>query len=199
MAGYARRFAHWVERTVIMTSSRLALITVVLLSSAGLHGAYATEVPIEAFCGEYTGHSISSTEGDLSERDLSVSVSDCGEGFTLAWTTVTKKAGGRIKRKSYSIDFRPSGRPSIYASAMRNNLFGKKIPLDPLNGDPYMWARLSGRILTIFALLITDNGGYEMQIYDRALTEAGMDLRFSRSRDGRQLKLITGTLVRSGR
>ena len=181
-----------------MTRLRLALIPVVLLVLAGHERADAAEAAIKAFCGEYTGRSISSTDSGLSERDLSVSISDCGEGFTLDWTTVTKKPDGRIKRKSYAIDFRPSGRPSIYASAMRTNMFGKQIPLDPLKGDPYVWARLSGRTLTVFALLVTDDGNYEMQVYERTLTERGLDLKFSRLRDGRQLKLITGTLVRSG-
>ena len=178
-----------------MTSLRLALIAVVLLVSAR---AYAGEASVEVFCGEYAGHSISSTEDGLSKRDLSVSISECQDGFTLEWTTVTKKPDGRIKRKSYAIDFRPSGRHGIYASAMRTNMFGKHIPLDPLKGDPYVWARLSGRTLTVFALLVTDDGGYEMQVYERTLTESGLELKFSRLRDGRQLKLITGTLVRSG-
>jgi hypothetical protein len=33
-----------------------------------------------------------------------------------------------------------------------------------------------------------------MQVYDRTLTETGLDLTFSPIRDGEQLKLIKGTL-----
>ena len=130
----------------------------------------------------------------LSKRDLSVSIQPKDKGFTLKWTTVTHKKAGKAKRKAYSIDFRPSARPTIFASAMRRNKFGGSVPLDPLKGEPYVWGRLHGSTLTVHALMITDDGGYEIQVYERTLTETGLDLTFSRIRDGEQLKLIKGTL-----
>jgi len=45
-------------------------------------------------------------------------------------------------------------------------------------------------------LVITDEGGYEIQVYDRTLIAEGMSLRFSRVRDGKVLKQINGTLER---
>ena len=156
--------------------------------------AQAQDKPFSAFFGEYEGSSISSTEQGLSKRDLSVSIQPKDKGFTLKWTTVTYKKAGKAKRKAYSIDFRPSARPTIFASAMRKNKFGGSVPLDPLKGEPYVWGRLHGSTLTVHALMITDDGGYEVQVYERTLTETGLDLTFSRIRDGEQLKLIKGTL-----
>jgi hypothetical protein len=46
----------------------------------------------------------------------------------------------------------------------------------------------------MYALLVTDEGGYEMQTYERTLTAGGMDLRYSRIRDGEVLRTITGKL-----
>ncbi len=60
----------------------------------------AQDKPLSAFLGEYEGSSISSTEQGLSKRDLSVSIQPKGKGFTLKWTTITLKAGGKAKRKS---------------------------------------------------------------------------------------------------
>ena len=79
---------------------------------------------------------------------------------------------------------------------MKTNVFGGREALDPLKGDPYVWARLDGMLLTIYALIINDEGGYEMQTYERELTERGMDLRFSRVSDGKILKSLRGVLER---
>jgi hypothetical protein len=77
---------------------------------------------------------------------------------------------------------------------MRTDVFGNAVPLDPLNGDPYIWARLDGAKFWMYALFVTDTGGYEMQTYERTLVPGGMDLRYSRVRDGEVLRTVTGKL-----
>lgn len=156
----------------------------------------ATDATLARFFGEYEGRGMQPAEEPLSPRDLSVSIRPHDEGFTLDWTTVIGRSDGP-RRQSYSIDFSPTNRAGIFASAMRRDTFGHSEPLDPLNGDPYVWARIAGDTLTVDALLITDDGGYEMQVYERTLTPDGMDLRFSRDRNGREMKTITGTLKRT--
>ena len=70
-------------------------------------------------------------------------------------------------------------------------------PINPLNeGDPFVWATIKGDTLTVYALLITEAGGYELQTYARTLTADGMRLSFTRLRDGQQLKAITGVLLK---
>ncbi len=181
-----------------MTAFRLVPFIALLIWLVGFLPARADDLSLAEFCGDYEGQTISSTENGLSKRDLSVSIRDCGKGFTIAWTTVTRKSDGRLKRKSYTIDFRPTERKTVFASAMRTNMFGGKVPLDPLKGDPYVWARVSGRTLTVFALIVTHDGGYEMQVYDRTIAENGLDLKFSRFRNGVPLKQVTGKLVKTG-
>ena len=115
-----------------MTVRRALLSLLTLACLTGPLPAGAQDKPVSAFFGEYEGRSISSTEGGLTKRDLSVSIQPKGKGFTLKWTTVTHRAGGRtipsrvcsVGTKSYDIHFRPSGRPNIFASAMRRNKFG---------------------------------------------------------------------------
>jgi hypothetical protein len=79
---------------------------------------------------------------------------------------------------------------------MHRDVFGYSGPLDPLKGEPYVWARIAGSTLTVYTLRIIDDGGYEIQTFDRTLTSDGLDLRFSRQRDGKVLQPITGTLKR---
>ncbi|MDH5749199.1 MAG: hypothetical protein OEY85_07800 [Rhodospirillales bacterium] len=162
----------------------------------GTQPAAATGHSPEPFFGEYIGQSISSPESGLSNRDLSVSIGPTKNGFSVKWTTVTHRSNGDTKRKTYEISFLGTGRSNIYASAMKKNKFGAQVPLDPLKGEPYVWAKITGKTLTVNALLINDDGEYEMQVYDRTLTDQGMELRFSRIRNEKILKTITGSLRR---
>jgi len=160
--------------------------------------AHAADAALAQFFGAYVGNSTQAPNEPLAPRDLTTKISAHGEnGFTLEWTTVIYRADGPTRR-SYKVNFSPSDRPGIFSSAMRSDLFGQSEPLDPLKGDPYLWAQLSGPTLTVHAMLITDSGGYEMQTYERTLAEGGMILRFSRNHNGREMKTITGKLKRVG-
>ena len=69
----------------------------------------------------------------MSKRELSVHIKPASKNrFTIDWVTFTRSASG--KRKEYSISFRPSERKNVFASAMKKNVFGKSVPLDPIKG-----------------------------------------------------------------
>lgn len=172
-----------------------ALTVITLVGVAGLASA-ADNITIDSFYGRFEGQAISETKGEISNRDISVEIVEQQKGFKLKWVTVTKRSDGRLKRKSYEVDFVPSYTENVYASAMRRNLFGKAVPMDPLKGDPYVWATLKGATLVVHALVITDEHGYEMQTYRRTRTARGMRLVYNRVRDGKRLRDVAGTLVK---
>ena len=69
--------------------------------------------------------------------------------------------------------------------------------MDPMKGEPYAWARIEGNKLTVFVLIVTDDGGYEMQTFDRILTsDNNLNVKFSRIRDGEKFKSVETTLIR---
>ena len=150
----------------------------------------------ERFFGDFEGEAISDTGGELEQRDLRVTVGPLDDGFFINWVVVTTKSSGKVKRKEYTVNFKPSARAHIYRSAMRTNVFGQAVPLDPLKGDPYVWARIEDDALRVHALIIREDGGYELQVYNRVLTETGMELSYSRVRDGEILRTVTGSLIR---
>jgi hypothetical protein len=150
----------------------------------------------DKFMGEYVGEGISESKSSVRKRDLKVTISPTEDGFNVAWVSVIRKASGKIKRNAYAINFKPSRRGGIYSAAMRTDLFGNQVPLDPMRGDPYVWARIDGDALFVYQMLINEKGGYEMQVYNRALTATGLDLTYSRVRDGEVLRTITGKLKR---
>ncbi len=176
---------------------RILFILTAFVSLADRDQARAGDIPIETFFGDYVGQTISVVGGEMKKRDLSVSIKPNDTAFTIDWTAITQKSSGKIKRKHYSIDFHATKRKNIFSSAMQTNMFGHRQALDPLKGDPYVWAKIIGATLTVYALLISDDGGYEMQVYDRTLTDDGLHLRFSRVRNGETLRLIEGTVIKA--
>jgi hypothetical protein len=159
--------------------------------------SHARAASIDPFVGSYHGTSIEHAENELKARDLDVVIKETELGFVVDWTTVIHKPDGREKAVSLDVEFYATERSDIYGSAMRSGLFGKRVPNDPLQGEPFFWARIVDKTLTIHALYINDEGGYEMQVYKRTLDDDGnLDLIFRRFRDGEQIRDITGKLTR---
>lgn len=169
-----------------------------MLLFPGVSSGEDRDPELEKFFGKFVGRSISVQGEGLSDRDFDVTISAYGRnGFALDWTTVIRYTSGKTKQKSFSIDFLPfRKRPGIFYSAMATNIFGKQAPADPLSGEPYVWAGIEKKTLTVTALYIVDDGGYELQVFKRTLTPTGMDTYFERVRNGEKMRIITGKLVR---
>ena len=173
------------------------LIFVGLLCLSVMTVSQARAASIEPFVGSYHGTTIEHAENELQARDLDVVIKETERGFVVDWSTVIHKTDGREKTVSLDVEFYATERPDIYGSAMRSGLFGKRIPNDPLKGEPFFWARIVDKTLTIHALYINDEGGYEMQVYKRTLDDDGnLDLIFRRFRDGEQIRDVIGKLTR---
>ena len=172
----------------------LGLAVSVLLGAAA---AEAQDSGIQRFFGSYAGEAVSESGDELDKRDISAEITPQGKGFKVKWTVVIKRGSDKPRRVEYNIAFSPSKRPDIYSSQMRTDVFGNAVPLDPLAGDPYIWARIDGNKFWMYALFVTETGGYEMQTYERTLVPGGMDLRYSRVRDGEVLRTVIGKLKKT--
>ena len=169
-----------------------------LLASVLAPAADAVPAGFEKFYGEWVGTAVSDARGEIARRDIRAKIVPQGNGFSITWVLVIHEAAGKDKRSEFSVSFQPTKRPNIYSSAMRVDTFGNAAPLDPLQGDPYLWARIEGSMLMIYALIITEAGGYEMHAYERTLTPAGvMNLNYFRVVNGEVLRTVTGTLKRA--
>jgi hypothetical protein len=159
-------------------------------------GAAAAEAQdgIQRFYGGYVGEAVSESGDGLDKRDINAEFAAQGKGFKVSFTVVVKRGTEPPRRDEYTIAFVPTKRPGIFGSAMRTDVFGNAVPKDPLVGDPYMWARLDKDKLWRYALFVTENGGYEMQTYEYTLVPGGLNLRYSRVRDGEVLRTVTGKL-----
>lgn len=157
--------------------------------------AHAAE--IADFVGSYSGSAnLVNADGTKTPRDMSVRIEESRGGFNVRWTSTSYRADGRVKEKTYSIDFRPSDRDGIYSAAMTRNVFGHAVQLDPMRGEPFVWGRIDGATMTVYSLFVDDAGGYELQQYDRTLAEGGLMLEFSRLRNGVLARSVTTFLKR---
>ena len=153
----------------------------------------ADESLYSKFFGKFSG------QVDISNdrtRNLEVEIKQIEKGFNVSWKTITSDQSGSGKTKSYSINFVASDRHGIYGSAMKANLFGGQEALDPMKGEPYFWSKITGQTLTIFGMLISEDGNYEIQRYDRTLTGDDMNLVYTLSKEGEVVKNISTSLSR---
>lgn len=180
-----------------MRLSRIAAIAFSAgLAMAGGGTAEAQNKPIEAFYGRYIGSSTKADTSEITDRDMDVVIKKGkgGKSFIIDWTTITRGGDNKLKRKRQEIEFQHTARKDVFEAGMRTDKFGGRIPMDPMKGEPYVWARIHKDTLTVFALLITDEGSFEVQVYERTLTDKGLQLEFSRFRDGLQRRHITAFL-----
>ncbi len=150
-----------------------------------------------AFYGTYQGSAETVVSGELDERDLTVVIKPWQDkGFTVEWKTLIYRAEGVTKKTDLSIDFYPSARAGIFASAMRTDVFGQAVPYDPVGeaADPYVWAGLEDNTLTVSALYIVDGGGYILHVYKRSLNKEGLSLEFERMSNGEKVTSVSAQL-----
>jgi len=175
----------------------LSILCTLLIACKSSNETATENDPLSGFYGTFTGNAESVLSGEVSERELTVVIKPQEEtGFTVEWTTLIHRANGKKKMSDLSIDFYPSARPGIFASAMRTDVFGRAVPYDPVGEDahPYVWAGFEGSTLTIRALYIVEGGGYEMHVYERSLNEEGLKLDFERLRNGDTVAQVSAQL-----
>ena len=151
---------------------------------------------IDPFVGSYSGEAEFEDAGEKTKRNMNVEIAKTKAGFEVSWMTITHQANGKVKEKQYKIEFVGTTRQGTFSSGMKRDLFGNRVPLNPINGDPYVWSHISGETITVYALNILEHGGYEMQEYKRTLTDGGLDLDYQRIRNGEKLKNIRAFLKR---
>lgn len=162
-----------------------------------LSATISVAAEIGEFVGTYTGSAeVQLSDGSTLPRDMSVTIDETRKGFSVEWTSVTYREDGRTKEASYQIDFMPSGRGNVFAAAQRRNVFGHSTPLDPMKGEPYVWARIDDDTLTVFSLFVAEDGGYELQQFDRTLIDTGLELNFNRFSNGAAMRSVNTVLTK---
>lgn len=200
--------------------TRLSSLIFALVVFFAVVPARAADLPISAFFGVFEGETTFLTATGAKKRGISVSISAVPdavpgvEGVEVSWTTLTKRQDGTFKSKTHRAVFVPAdpagtmfvatessgdadaidrSDESEQASEARAPADGHSLK-DPRGTAPYLWGRIKENTFSVFVVVVAEDGGYEIQIYDRTLTDDGMTLVYSRDRAGEHLKLIEAFL-----
>jgi hypothetical protein len=158
---------------------------------------------LKPFFGSYVGvATIEDPGGEVLHRDMDIVIQPYGEGgFRIDWINVTLVNGRRdlpgVERRVQSALFKPVEDRKMYVEAEPENPFQQREETKPMRGDPVRWASIDGPRLHVYAFEVLADGTYELQIYDRILTDKGLDIHFQRIVDGKLMRRISGTTVRS--
>jgi hypothetical protein len=184
---------------------RAAITAFVLALTLAIPGAgTALANPLAPFFGSYVG--VAEVEdlatGTTKQRHMDIVIEPYkGGGFKLQWINVTLVDGRRdvpgVERQVQTVIFEPAAHRGFYVEAQESNPFRERAVTQPMHGDPVRWASVADGRLHVNSFVVLEDGTYELQTYDRTLTEAGMDIRFERILDGEVVRRITGTTARA--
>jgi hypothetical protein len=173
-------------------------LAVILLLTAQV-GAAEQDATIEDFFGTYVGNA--RIEADSQFRDIIVAIEPARKGFSIYTSTVIREGPVRavagVKWRSETQQFVESDVPHLYEPLLRESMFAKRRTPNLVDGDTVAWASIRGRTLGVYAMNVLEDGHYELRVYERTLTELGMDLSFIRYRDGVAVRGLTGILART--
>ena len=165
---------------------------------------HAAEGPLADFFGTYVGvaevEALEGGEGERRHLDIVIEPYD-DDGFRLNWVNVTLVDGRRdvagVERRVQDVLFEPAANGDFFVEAEEENPFRERAAMQPMEGDPVRWATVQDGDLIVYSFVVHDDGRYELQIYERRLTEDGMEIEFQRLLDGELQRRITGHAVRA--
>jgi hypothetical protein len=164
----------------------------------------AAEGDLERFFGAYVGVAevVETNTGETRKRDMDIVIEPYhDDGFMIHWVNVTLVDGRRdlpgVERRIQQVRFEPAEDSDIFVEVAADNPFREREEIRPMHGDPVRWASLDGDRLHVYAFVVADDGTYELQVYDRVLTDKGIDIEFKRIVDGEVLRRISGSTARA--
>lgn len=122
-------------------------------------------------------------------------------GFRIEWTAVALVDGRRdvpgVTRDKHEVLFESVKGECCFVQVDEYNPFTERELLHPMLGEPLRWAVLDDNGLQVYSFAVLEDGGYELQSYNRRRTDEGIDLLYERVEDGVVKRRITGHTVRT--
>jgi hypothetical protein len=185
--------------------ARAACFAAILAGLALAFGSSpAVAADLEPYFGAFVGVAQleDSATGEVRKRDMDIVIKPFRRGgFEIHWVNVTLIDGRRdvpgVERRVQTVLFEPSADGSFYVEVEEDNPFRERAETRPMRGDPVRWASLDDQGLHVYSFVVLEDGRYEIQIYDRTLTEVGIDIDFRRILDGEVVRRVTGSTARA--
>jgi len=189
---------------VFAMSMRRGLAALGLLTIIGFLAGDARAAALEEFFGTYVGHAYVEdlASGTTSSRDMDIVIEPfADDGFRIYWITVVKVDDRRdlpgVRRMVQSAAFEPNDDGSFFVEVAEANPFREREEMEPMRGHAVRWANIDDQTLHVYSFVVLEDGRYELQVYDRILTDIGLDIVFRRFDDGELVRQIDGRTVRA--
>lgn len=185
------------SRRAVLAAPAAALVALAL----AIWPARAEErdAAIEDFYGAFVGEAF--IEGTNQFRDIIVSIEPIRNGFSIYTSTVIRDGPQRavrgVKWRAETQSFAETDVPHVYEPLVRKSMFSEKKDPDLMAGDTLAWASIRGQTLGVYAMNLLEDGHYELRVFERTLTDLGMDLSFVRYNDGLPVLELKGVLARA--
>jgi hypothetical protein len=158
--------------------------------------AHARDLTPAHFFGTFQGSGFAEDKDSIyfgtTVRDLDVVIAPSGNGFNVTWTTIIRSGGDPLKpnvrRKTQTVTFAPTENHNVFRGTSSG---------DPLSGNRYVWSKIEGNTMTVYIITISNSGAYNIQSYARTLSGYGMELVFSRIRDGEPVRTARAKLTKA--
>jgi hypothetical protein len=180
-------------------AAALALMALTLAAPAGARAA-----SLDPLFGTYVG--VAQVEdiakGNVRQRDMDIVIEPYKQGgFRIQWVNVSlvdgKRAVPGVERRVQTVLFEPAQDRGFFIEAAESSPFREREETRPMRGDPVRWASLDDQGLHVYSFVVLEDGRYELQVYDRTLTDIGLDISFQRIVDGAVMRRVTGTTARA--
>lgn len=188
-----------------MVAARIGAASLLAAALVLAGAARAQDAALRDFFGTYVGVAEvrDPQAGENRQRDMDIVIEPFDRnGFRIEWINVTKVDGRRdvpgVERDVNEVRFKPAEGKDFYVEVPRPNPFREREETRPMRGDPVRWAAIEGDSLYVYSFVVLDDGRYELQVYERELTDKGIDLDFQRLVDGQLAREIVGTTVKVG-
>lgn len=177
------------KRTAANLRASMGVATVLAIGLLAASAAQAGETTVQNFFGRWVGEGIAETEvGEDTERELrglEVIVRDHPAGFQLCWSTLRLVADGPDRQSFAMMLFAPGDAPGAWRAIFS---------ADGSASAASAWAELEDETLRVFNRATNEDGEEELQVYERRLSNGGMELHFTRFDDGRLARVVQGRL-----
>ncbi len=180
------------------------VLAVALLVCQG-YGRVVLANDLSPFFGSYVGQATVEDliTGEQQQRDLDITVVPYRKhGLRIDWITVGLVDGRRdvpgVMRWSQTALFESRDGKAFMVEVGKSDVFRERQATMPIEGDPVRWTRVDGNVLHTSSFMVLEDGRYELQLYQRILTDVGMDIRFERVVDGEIIRRVTGRTARAG-
>lgn len=168
----------------------LALLLIFTCASLPVMG----ETNLDPFAGQWRGVVVEHKDGfELAADSMVLQLKQDAKGFDLKWGTPD---GGDQAR------FIETDQPGVFSTSASKRgfmgLFSSSEEINPLAGDPLIWARFEADSLTVYKLAIDDLGAFSLDRFHMVPAENSLQLRFTRRAHGEAERSFVARLERVG-